>query len=599
LGGNSTVSYLVLARKYRPQTFDDVVGQPHITKTLQNSIAHNRVAHALLFTGIRGVGKTTVARILAKTLNCSSGELNPCNECQSCRAISAGNSVDVLEIDGASNTGVDDVRDIQDTIKYLPSEGKYKIYIIDEVHMLSISAFNAFLKTLEEPPKHVIFIFATTEVQKIPETVLSRCQRFDYKQVSAKQIFDRLVEITRREEISLNPEILMTIAKMADGSMRDSISLLDQVIAYAGNDISEKDINELLGLMDINLLVKLVRALLSHDAATSLAIIDQLIVSGYNIKHFCATFLEILRDITVYKFTAGKSKLMALNAERAKEFDSLLEGYPLENLNLLFHIFLQGIHDINHADAPKLILEMTILKMLSVKKTVPIEEALRKIEYLMSLGDAPAHSAKIPTRSPTPPEPELSRARPNRPPESGLEPMPVAPSEPTATPDTTSERSLSHHANETDSFSSDQAEASGNGFLPILRRIVDQLRQENRVVLATYLEQCGISSLTDDEIVFIFDPKSQKPVSASYLNDKEHMEIVRKVIRTVLAKDCHVRYLPSEVANVPNVQSLSKINDQKQQVQRQSIEDEIKSSATILALKQHFGAEIISKKFFS
>src|SRR5512137_1945428 len=230
------MSYLVIARKYRPQTFEEVVGQGHVTRTLKNAIMQGRIAHAYLFSGPRGVGKTTVARLLAKALNCEKGPTpDPCNACPMCRGIIDGSVTDVYEIDGASNTGVDDIRELRENVRYLPSSGRYNIYIIDEVHMLSINAFNALLKILEEPPAHVIFIFATTEHHKIPVTILSRTQRFDFRRIGAEKIEKRILEISNKERVAVEPEAVAVIAREAGGSMRDAQSLLDQVIGYAGN----------------------------------------------------------------------------------------------------------------------------------------------------------------------------------------------------------------------------------------------------------------------------------------------------------------------------------------------------------------------------
>src|SRR5512140_1005150 len=237
------LSYLVLARKWRPQTFRDLIGQEHVSQTLKNAIDSGRVAHAFLFTGGRGVGKTSAARILAKALNCEQGPApEPCNACSACEEITAGNSVDVFEIDGASNTSVDDIRDLRETVKYLPSRCRYKIFIIDEVHMLSTSTFNALLKTLEEPPPHVKFIFATTEPHKVPITILSRCQRFDFKRIALPRIVARLRYIVDQEKVSVSDEALAVVARKGDGSMRDALSTLDQVLAFCGESVADADV---------------------------------------------------------------------------------------------------------------------------------------------------------------------------------------------------------------------------------------------------------------------------------------------------------------------------------------------------------------------
>ena len=237
------MSYVVIARRWRPQQFDEIIGQEHVSKTLSNAIANERIAHSYIFTGPRGVGKTTTARILAKALNCEKGPTaTPCNDCASCKSITLGNSLDVLEIDGASNRGIDEIRNLRENIRYTPTQGKYKIYIIDEVHMLTKEAFNALLKTLEEPPEHALFIFATTEIHKVPATILSRCQRFDFRRIPLKTIMEHLQNICTQDKIDIEEEALLQIAKKADGSMRDSQSILDQIISYSGQRVTFDDV---------------------------------------------------------------------------------------------------------------------------------------------------------------------------------------------------------------------------------------------------------------------------------------------------------------------------------------------------------------------
>ena len=287
------MSYLVLARKWRPQTFSDLIGQEHVSQTLKNAIEGGRVAHAFLFTGARGVGKTSSARILAKALNCDHGPAaEPCNACAACSEITAGNSVDVFEIDGASNTGVDDIRELRDNIKYLPSRSRYKIFIIDEVHMLSTNAFNALLKTLEEPPPHVKFIFATTEPHKVPITILSRCQRFDFKRIPLPMIISRLRFIVESERIAISDESLIVIGRKGDGSMRDSLSTLDQVLAFCGDTVADEDVVTLLGVVDRRLLQDTCDAVCARDTAAVLDIVKKVDAFGSNMRHFCHELIE-------------------------------------------------------------------------------------------------------------------------------------------------------------------------------------------------------------------------------------------------------------------------------------------------------------------
>jgi len=268
-------SYLVLARKWRPQLFEEVVGQQHITQTLQNAISQKRVAHAFLFTGARGVGKTSTARILAKALNCEKGpQINPCDQCTNCQEVTHGNSMDVIEIDGASNRGIDEIRELKENVRYTPAKSRYKIYIIDEVHMLTKEAFNALLKTLEEPPPHIIFIFATTEPHKIPATILSRCQRYDFKRIPFREVIGSLKRIVEEEKIQISQRGLLSIAQESEGSLRDAQSLLDQVIAYAGKNIRDEDIAEVLGLIDRKILNDTIEAIANRDVERCMEVIE-------------------------------------------------------------------------------------------------------------------------------------------------------------------------------------------------------------------------------------------------------------------------------------------------------------------------------------
>jgi DNA polymerase-3 subunit gamma/tau len=377
------VSYQVLARKWRPQVFGDVIGQNHVVKTLQNALANTRIAHAFLFAGQRGVGKTSVARILAKALNCQQGPTpEPCCKCVSCKAIAEGTTIDVLEIDGASNTGVDDVRELRESVKYVPSQGKYKIYIIDEVHMLSNSAFNALLKTLEEPPAHAIFMFATTEPQKIPPTVLSRCQRFDLRPISTEMLIKQLLHITAQEKISISEKALGLIAREAEGSMRDSQSILDRVISYAGNEISDTAVIEVLGIVDRDLLLRTSRALLDRDGEACITIVRDLFQAGYDSRQFYQSFLEHLRNIIVVKTCENAAQLINLLPEECEVLAEHVKEAKTETLQRLFDVWLKAEDEIYHSSMPQIVLEMLLLRMVYLKSLLPLDEALTKLNEL-------------------------------------------------------------------------------------------------------------------------------------------------------------------------------------------------------------------------
>ncbi len=374
------MEYQVSARKWRPQRFDDIIGQGHVTRTLQNAIKNNRIAHAYIFSGSRGVGKTTAARILAKALNCVNGPTSePCNNCSPCKEITSGISTDVLEIDGASNTGVDDVRDLRESVKYAPMHGKYKVYIIDEVHMLSNSAFNALLKTLEEPPAHAIFVFATTEVHKIPSTVLSRCQHFNFKRLTLIEIVDRLRLIAEKDSIDINDNGLAVIAKAADGSMRDSLSILDQVISFCGKKIDEKEIADILGVINKDIIFSFISRLKERDSAGLVKIIREVQDCGYDVRQFCNNLIEQIRNILIAKVSGNPEELIELSKEAVNEIKEIASGFLIEDIQLLFAIFLKAQEEIRWSPYPWMSLEMAAVKAVHVPSFKSIDKLIEMV----------------------------------------------------------------------------------------------------------------------------------------------------------------------------------------------------------------------------
>ncbi len=377
------MSYQVIARKYRPQRFDEVVGQEHITKTLKNAIDSKRVHHAYLFTGARGIGKTTVARILAKALNCEKGPVaEPCGKCPACMEITSGSSLDVQEIDGASNTGVDDVREIRDRTKYMPAGGRYKIYIIDEVHMLSTAAFNALLKTLEEPPPHVIFIFATTESHKIPATILSRCQRYDFRRIPVSKISETLSKIAADEGITIDNESLSLIAHEATGSMRDAQSLLDQAIAFSGNKVGTAEIKAMLGFLDRKMLFDLLEAVFAKDTKKALSLLGEVFEMGADLSRFAMDFLACLRHVMVIKECGFEKNLLDLPQDEADILNRLASGAESTEINQMFQIWYQAADGISKSPFPKMLLEVLLMRLARVEPVRPIAELIEEIEAL-------------------------------------------------------------------------------------------------------------------------------------------------------------------------------------------------------------------------
>lgn len=391
------MSYQVIARKWRPQSFTDVVGQNHITQTLSNALKNGRLPHALLFTGPRGTGKTSSARILAKALRCpNSVNFTPCNECDSCKEIATGSSVDVIEIDGASNNGVDSIRELRETVAFMPTSGKYKIYIIDEVHMLSTSAFNALLKTLEEPPAHVIFIMATTEAHKIPQTILSRCQRFDFRRISTRQITERLQLICSQEGVSAEEDALWVIARQGDGSMRDSQSLLDQVITFANGHLTRSNVVEILGLTDRALLFETMNALVDRSSQAILKVIEKIAQAGFEPHLFSQDLLEMIRNLLLVKISETQaSQILEMPDSELAALTDMSQRLSEEDIHLLFDMALKGGSDIPRAQDPRIVLEVVLLRMASAPKLIDLKTLLQSgPQAAASLSQSPpSHSA--------------------------------------------------------------------------------------------------------------------------------------------------------------------------------------------------------------
>jgi DNA polymerase III subunit gamma/tau len=378
------LEYLVIARKWRPQIFEDVLGQEHVVRTLSNAIMQARIAHAFLFSGPRGVGKTSIARILAKALNCEQGPTpTPCNACGHCREITDGIAIDVREIDGASNRGIDEIRELRENVKFAPASSRYKVYIIDEVHMLTREAFNALLKTLEEPPAHVIFIFATTETHKVPATILSRCQSFEFRRIPLRLIADSLRKIAAADGIRISDTGLAWIAEAGDGSLRDSQSIFDQVISYAGSTIEDAAIEELLGRSDRRFLFLLSEAVLARDAGRCLKIIDEAYYAGLDMKFFYQTLLGHFRNLLFVGIAGGgEGSLVDLPADEREKYRVQAEGSSRETLQRYLEILMAEEENVRRSQNPRLNLEAILCRLAWLEPMIPIDEILSRMEGL-------------------------------------------------------------------------------------------------------------------------------------------------------------------------------------------------------------------------
>ncbi len=373
------MSYIVLARKWRPQGFDDLIGQETVVKTFRNALSSGKVVHAYLFSGPRGVGKTSTARSLAKALNClQKSAVEPCGKCQNCKAITDGSSIDVIEIDGASNTSVDDIRELREAVKYAPSGGKYKIYIIDEVHMLSTAAFNALLKTLEEPPPHVIFIFATTEPKKIPSTILSRCQHHVFRKISKDKIKEQLRKIADAEKINIKETPLEMLARAADGSMRDALTFLDQASSFS-EDITEKDLQILLGLPETEIISNLSETILTGDITSTLSIIKELIDKGYDLRVLTKELLEHFRNLAIVKIIKDAEELLEFTREEVQRLQEQGAAVTIEQLTLLLTELLRLDSEVRTALNPRYTLELGLLRTSFIKGMTSIQDILKKL----------------------------------------------------------------------------------------------------------------------------------------------------------------------------------------------------------------------------
>ncbi len=374
------MSYQVIARKWRPQTFEDVVGQQHVTGTLANAIRGNRVAHAYIFSGARGVGKTTTARILAKALNCVKGPAAiPCNECDACREITAGGSLDVIEIDAASNRGIDSIRELRDMVRYAPASGRYKVVILDEAHMLTDEASNALLKTLEEPPDRVIFVMATTQPEDLAETIRSRSQHFHFRALLFQEITDALSGIAAKEGLQVEPGALAVMARASEGSLRDAMSLLEQARAYCGTNITDVQVRELLGVVPEEILEELVGAIEQQSAGRVLGLAHRFQAEGRNLQHFCREAIRHFRNLLVARVCGAKSDLIAATPEQRPGLERAAAAFSEEDLTRYFQILLDTDDDLRRKADPRLHLEMGLLRMVNAARLAPLEEVLAEM----------------------------------------------------------------------------------------------------------------------------------------------------------------------------------------------------------------------------
>jgi DNA polymerase-3 subunit gamma/tau len=557
------MNYQVMARKFRPQTFADVVGQQHVTRTLQNAVQMRRVAHAYIFSGARGVGKTTTARILAKALNCVKGPTaEPCNVCDACREIAAGTSFDVLEIDAASNRGIEQVRELREMVRYAPAAGRYKVVILDEAHMLTTEASNALLKTLEEPPENVVFVMATTQPEDLEETIRSRSQHFHFRALSFAEIHSALAAVAEKEGFDIAPGALSVLARAADGSLRDGMSLLEQARAYSAAavgvfdarlTISEAQVRELLGVVPAEVLDELTAAIETRSAERALALVHRLLAEGQNLQQFCREAIEHFRNLLVVRVCGAQSELVAAPAEERERLAQAAAAFSEEDLTRFFQLLLHVDDDLRRKPDPRLHLELGLLRLVNAARLAPIEEALAEITGNTS--PVRATQAKAAPSTPTPvqaPAPSAStplkkdsqRAtgvaepfKPDRAMSQAAAPQPVTPV-PVPAVAIRSDRAVAHASGAVEPPPVSEAVVSGlqPGQVSAIKAAI--IAEPNQQMLSHLIEDATRWELEGGEIRLFFP--TERRGMADLLQARERMEKLRTISSRVLGQTVRV-----------------------------------------------------------
>ncbi len=570
------MTYQVIARKWRPQTFDEVTGQEPITRTLRNAIEHQRLHHAYLFSGARGVGKTTTARLLAKALNCHKSPqptATPCrtddaDACPSCTEISQGRSIDVQEIDAASHTGVGNVRDsIIETIGFAPARDRYKVFVIDEVHMLSTPAFNALLKTLEEPPPRVVFIMATTERHKVPETILSRCQQFEFRTIATTRIFERLRLIAKAEKISVDDEALREIARSGEGSMRDAQSAFDQVISFAGPQIKKEDVELALGVAGADILIRVVNGIANHEPAEALAVVDDVVMRGHDLRNFCRDLLAHFRDLLVTKVSASDELLESAICDR-DELKRQAEKFSETDLVRFFHSLAETETLLKTAAHPRYQLEVGLVKLMEMRRLEPVNKLLARLDALeeslrggkpLPTSSAPKTSAASSSRV----DPGTSQAVSvgtirSSSAAAGAATSPALESQSRAASEVGTSKQPEEKLAEVGVALSSEIDGSDIG------RIKSALESRRKMLLVTMLESARSVTITDNELCIEFAPESKHLRDS--LARSENVKTLREVSKEIKGGDVGVRFLIADggLTDEPMTQEEAKRREKQQ-----------------------------------
>ena len=597
------MDYQVSARKYRPGTFDDVIGQPHVVQTLVNSITTQRIAQAYLFSGSRGVGKTTVARILAKALNCEQGQTGtPCGTCSNCLEIAQGTSVDVMEIDGASNTSVDDVREIRENIKFAAFHGKYRVYIIDEVHMLSNSAFNALLKTLEEPPPHVVFIFATTEIHKIPATILSRCQHYNFRRIARAEIVERLRYVVNQDQIVIEERSLMALARASEGSMRDGLSLLDQAVAFGGKTIVHTDLEALLGAVPQELVRAMIQALTAQESAAALRVLAHLLDQGHDLRAYCAEVVEYLRNMLVVSVVPSPQEqqgLIEATMEDLAQMAADAKAFSPEQLQELFAIFTQAEDALRLSAHPRFVLETA-----AVRATRLLRRANEKPAQAMPPGQTP-RPLPAPVRGEKPAQPVRANSPPPpsapKPPQSTAS-MPAAPlptrppglatAAPARNPLSTPPPARPPVASSEGTVTKPVPAAPSDTARPAVTLNWEQLQEEVAGAfpnIAPFLE-IGRLVRVDGHVVTIGFPK-QATVARGMIEKPDNIAVLTSMCERLSGQTLRLRVVELTEAD-PQGHTMAELRVSKEKEQKQVLFERAQAHPVVKQALEIFGAEL-------
>ncbi len=599
------MDYQVSARKYRPRTFDDVIGQPHVVQTLVNSVTTKRIAQAYLFSGTRGVGKTTVARILAKALNCEQGPTGtPCGTCSNCLEIAQGTSVDVMEIDGASNTSVDDVREIRENVKFAAFRGKYRVYIVDEVHMLSNSAFNALLKTLEEPPPHVVFIFATTEIHKIPATILSRCQHYNFRRLARTEIVERLRHVVDQDRIVIEERSLLALARASEGSMRDGLSLLDQAVAFGGKTIVHTDLEALLGSVPHELVRAMIQAITAQESTAALRVLAQLLDQGHDLRAYCAEVVEYLRNMLVVSVVTSPEECQGLieaSAEDLAQMAADARPFSPEMLHELFAIFTQAEDSLRLSAHPRFVLETAAVRAARLlrrsdgklaQQVVPPTQAARPPQPAPVRAEKPTSAGRADTSAPSPlPRPPQATASapaasmPSRPSSTGNA---ASPRGPLATPPDVRSAGT---AVETFTSTVVPSSSTDNGRVAVTLNW-EQVQEEVGNVssrIAAFLER-GRFVGVDGNVVTIGFAK-QEMAARGMIENPDNMSVLISICERLSGQMVRLRIVELTESDAPGP-TMAQLRAAKEKEQRLILFEQVRAHPVVKQAMETFGAEL-------